>query len=158
MTSTVDALRASPLATELTPEEVQALSILIRVRKLATGETLLPEGARDGVLHVIAAGRINVAKSGPQGVTVLHTLGPGDLVGELSFMDDVPRYAALIADGPTEVLCLNRGDFESFVDKEPRAAYKVMRAIMRVAHTIQRRLSLQMRDLENYVYRTGAKY
>jgi CRP-like cAMP-binding protein len=158
MTKPVDALRASPLASELTPAEVEALSALIRVRSLATGETLLPEGARDGVLHVIAAGRISIIKAGPEGVTVLHTLGPGDLVGELSFMDDVPRYAALVADGPTEVLCLNRADFESLVDKQPRAAYKVMRAIMRVAHEIQRRLSLQMRDLEKYVYRTGAKY
>jgi hypothetical protein len=33
-----------------------------------------------------------------------------------------------------------------------------MRAIMRVAHKVQRRLGLQMRDLENYLYRTGAKY
>ena len=158
MTSPADALRASPLATELTPAEAEALSTLIRVRTLAPGETLLPEGARDGVLHVIAAGRISVVKSGPERLTVLHTLGPGDLVGELSFMDDVPRYAALVADGPTEVLCLSRTDFESLVDKQPRAAYKVMRAIMRVTHQIQRRLSLQMRDLENYVYRTGAKY
>jgi len=32
-----------------------------------------------------------------------------------------------------------------------------MRAIMRVAHRVQRRLGLQLRDMEHYVYRTGAK-
>jgi hypothetical protein len=36
--------------------------------------------------------------------------------------------------------------------------YKTMRAIMRAAHRVQRRLSLQAQDLEDYVYRTGARY
>ncbi len=92
-----------------------------------------------------------------RGRTLLYRLEPGDLVGELSFMDDEPRYAALIASGPTEVLVLARGDFETLVEPSPQLVYKVMRAIMRVAHKVQRRLSLQLQDLEHYIYRTGAK-
>ncbi len=158
MTNAIDDLRASPLATELTPAETQVLAELVRLRELTDGEVLLPEGARDGNLHVVVRGRIDVCKDGPHGRTLLHTLEPGDLVGELSFMDDAPRYASLVASGPTEVLALARRDFETLVDREPRVVYKVMRAIMRVAHKVQRRLSQQMRDLENYLYRTGGKY
>jgi len=72
-------------------------------------------------------------------------------------MDDVPRYAALVASGATEVLSLERADLETLIEREPRVVYKVTRAIMRVAHRVQRRLSLQMRDLENYLYLTGGK-
>ncbi len=158
MTTTIDALRASPLAAELTPAETQVLAALVRVRALKDAEVLLPEGARDGHLHVVVSGRIHVMKEGPHGRTLLHTVEPGDLVGELSFMDDEPRYAALVASGVCEVLVLDRRDFETLVETEPRVVYKVMRAVMRVAHKVQRRLSLQMRDLENYLYRTGAKY
>jgi CRP/FNR family transcriptional regulator, cyclic AMP receptor protein len=158
MTAAIDALRSSPLATELTPAETQVLGDLVRLRDLKDGEVLLPEGARDGHLHVVVSGRIDVFKDGAHGRTLLHTVEPGDLVGELSFMDDEPRYATLVASGPTEVLVLDRRDFETLVDREPRVVYKVMRAVMRVAHKVQRRLSLQMRDLENYLYRTGAKY
>jgi CRP-like cAMP-binding protein len=157
MTNVIDALRSSPLATELTPAETQVLSALVRLRSLADGDVLLAEGARDGHLHVVVRGRIDVVKDGPHGRMLLHTIEPGDLVGELSFMDDEPRYAALVASGATEVLVLDRRDFESLVDREPRVVYKVMRAIMRVAHKVQRRLALQMRDLENYLYRTGGK-
>jgi hypothetical protein len=32
-----------------------------------------------------------------------------------------------------------------------------MRAIMRAAHKVKRRLSLQLQDLEHYIYRTGDK-
>jgi CRP-like cAMP-binding protein len=158
MTTVSEALRSSPLATELTPAEVQVLCDLVLLRALADGEVLLPEGASDSHLHVVVSGRIDAVREGPHGRNILHTLEPGDLVGELSFMDDAPRYAALVASGPTEVLVLARRDFETLVEREPRLVYKVMRAIMRVAHRVQRRLSAQMRDLENYVYRTGARY
>jgi CRP/FNR family cyclic AMP-dependent transcriptional regulator len=158
MTTPIDALRSSPLGAELTPSESGVLAEFVRVKTLADGEVLLPEGARDALLHVVVNGRIHVVKDSGHGRTVLHTLEPGDLVGELSFMDDVPRYAALLASGPTEVLCLERSDIETLVDREPRVVYKVMRAIMRAAHRVQRRLSYQMRELENYVYRTGPKY
>jgi len=157
MTTVIEALRSSPLVVELTPAETQVLGELVKLRNLLDGEVLLPEGARDGHLHVVVRGRIAVVKDGVHGRMLLHTVEPGDLVGELSFMDDEPRYASLVASGPTAVLVLDRRDFETLVEREPRVVYKVMRAIMRVAHKVQRRLSLQMRDLENYLYRTGAK-
>ena len=157
MTTAIDALRSSPLGAELTPSESGVLAELVRVKTLADGEVLLPEGARDALLHVVVRGRIHVVKDSAHGHTLLHTLEPGDLVGELSFMDDVPRYAALVASGATEVLSLERADLETLIEREPRVVYKVMRAIMRVAHRVQRRLSLQMRDLENYLYLTGGK-
>ncbi len=158
MTTALNALRASPLATELTPSEIAVLGKLIRLKTLADREVLLAEGAREATLHVVVSGRVQVVKEHGDDRALLHTLEPGDLVGELSFMDDVPRYASLVASGPTEVLCLARADLETLIELEPRVVYKVMRAVMRVAHGVQRRLSLQMRDLENYLYRPGAKY
>jgi hypothetical protein len=76
MTSAIDALRSSPLATELTPAEANVLGTLVVLRALKDGEVLLPEGARDGLLHVVVSGRINVSKDGPDGRTLLHTVEP----------------------------------------------------------------------------------
>jgi CRP/FNR family transcriptional regulator, cyclic AMP receptor protein len=157
VTTTIDAVRNSPLASELTPAELPALAGVMTIRDLKDGEVLLPEGARDSHLHIVVAGHIEVMHVSERGRTLLYRLEPGDLVGELSFMDDEPRYAALIASGPTEVLVLARSDFETLVEPSPQLVYKVMRAIMRVAHKVQRRLSLQLQDLEHYIYRTGAK-
>ena len=158
MDTAVSALRNSPLGAELTPSEGEVLGRLVSLKHLKDGEVLLAEGARDALLHVVVSGRICVVKKGERGPLLMHRLEPGDLVGELSFMDYAPRYAALVAAGPTEVLCLRRSDFETLVDQEPRVVYKAMRAIMRVAHRVQRRLALQAQDLENYVYRSGAMY
>lgn len=158
MTSLTDTVLASPLGVELAPDEAAELAKLVTVRDLADGEILLPEGARDSHLHVVVSGRIAVARKGEDGWNRLYSLEPGDLVGELSFMDDEPRYATLLASGPTRVMVLERADLERLLDTHPRAVYHVMRAIMRVAHKVQRRLSAQMMDLQNYLYRTGAKY
>ncbi|MCZ8130838.1 MAG: cyclic nucleotide-binding domain-containing protein [Steroidobacteraceae bacterium] len=155
-----DVVLASPLGKELARPEAEALAAIVRVRDLADGEVLLPEGARDSHLHVILDGRVNVARRVESGAgwNVLYSLSRGDLVGELSFMDDEPRYASLVASGPTRVLMLGRADFEQLLASQPLVVYKVMRAIMRVAHDVQRRLSRQMLELQNYLYRPGAKY
>ncbi|MGD0491215.1 MAG: cyclic nucleotide-binding domain-containing protein [Steroidobacteraceae bacterium] len=159
MTTAIDAVRNSPLASELSPSEVQVLAGVLTIRELKDGEVLLPEGSRDSNLHVIVSGQIEVVQiSEDQGRRLLYRLEPGDLVGELSFMDDEPRFAALIASGRTEVLVLARGDFETLIEPSPQVVYKVMRAIMRVARRVQRRLSVQVREMENYIYRTGAKF
>lgn len=159
MTTAVDAVRNSPLASELSPAEIQVLAGVLTIRALKDGEVLLPEGSRASNLHVVVTGHIEVVQmSDKQGRRLLYRLEPGDLVGELSFMDDEPRYAALIASGPTEVLVLARSDFETLIERSPRVVYKVMRAIMLVAHRVQRRLSLQLREMEHYIYQTGAKF
>lgn len=157
MITQIDALRSSPLAAELAPSECAVLAQLVHLQALADGEVLLPEGARAPLVHVVVEGSVQVVKDSVHGRTLLHTLRPGDLIGELSFMDDEPRYATLIASGPSKVLCLSRVDFETLIETEPRVVYKVMRAIMRVAHRVQRSVSRELLDLQNYVYRTGAK-
>jgi len=159
MTTAAEAVRKGPLSAELTPSETQMLASLVIIRELKDGEVLLPQGARDSHLQVVVQGRIEVTHTSEHGHTVLYTLEPGDLVGELSFMDDEPRYAALVTSSGTEVLVLARGDFETLIERSPQIVYKVMRAtIMRIAHRSQRRLSLQLREMENYLYRTGAKF
>ncbi len=158
MTTAIDAVRKSPLANELSPSEIQVLAGVLTIRELKDGEVLVPEGSRDSHLHVVVAGHVEVVHTSDDGRRLLYRLEPGDLIGELSFMDDEPRYAALIASGPTEVLVLARSDFETLIERSPQVVYKVMRAIMRVAHRVQRRLGLQLREMEHYIYRTGAKF
>jgi CRP-like cAMP-binding protein len=157
--SNADILRNSPLGRELTDAEIDALAKLIVVRDLKDGEVLLPEGVSDSNMHVVVSGGIAVAKQGEGGKwNALHLLTPGDFVGELSFMDNAPHFAALVASGPTRVFSLSRDKFETLIDTHPRAVYKAMRTIMRVVHGIQRRLSMQMVEMQNYFFKTHGRY
>jgi CRP-like cAMP-binding protein len=155
----LEALRNSPLAKELADDECEVLAKLISFHELKDGEILVREGESDSNLYVVVDGTIAVAKQDAQdNWTTLHTLGKGDLVGELSFMDDEPRYACLRAQGPTQVFSLNRGKFETLLKTKPKIVYKTMRAIMRVVHGLQRRMSMHLVELQNYIYKTHGKY
>jgi CRP-like cAMP-binding protein len=155
----LEILRTSPLARELTDKECEVLAGLITVHDLKDGEVLLREGQSDSNLYVVVSGAIAAVSPDQEGtLRSLHELTRGDLVGELSFMDNAPRTHSLVAKGPTRVFSLNREKFETLIPLHALLVYKVMRAIMRVAHAVQRRMSLNLAELQNYIYKIHGKY
>jgi len=153
------ALRESRLAAELTEEQARTLARQFVFRDLAPGDVLVPQGASDNHLYVVVKGALSVTRSaGPGETLVLFTLGARDLVGELSFIDATPHFAALVAAAPTRVLALEREKLESLLRSDPEIVYRVMRAIVRTVHEIQRRLSMQTVELTNYIRKEHGRY
>jgi CRP/FNR family cyclic AMP-dependent transcriptional regulator len=153
------ALRQSRLAAELSEEQCNALCDFVALRDLADGEVLVEEGTADNHLYAIVSGLLCVVKNAgtPEEVT-FFTIGAGDFADELSFMDGTKHYASLVARGDTRVLGLEREKLESLLTARPDIVYKVMRAIVRAVHQIQRRLSMQSVELTNYIYKQHGKY
>ena len=153
------ALQQSHLSRELSPEQVATLAAHLVFRDLKSDEVLVREGSSDDHLYVIVSGVLGVIKNSgtPEAVT-LFALNVGDLVGELSFIDQTPHYASLVAVGPTRVFELDREDLEALLLQHPQLVYRVMRAIIRTVHQIQRRLSMQSVELTNYIYKQHGKY
>jgi CRP/FNR family transcriptional regulator, cyclic AMP receptor protein len=155
----VEALRRSRLGTELSEEQTHTLAESLSFRDLKPGEVLVPEGTSDNHLYVIVSGALGVVRRGGSADAVtLLTLTNGDLVGELSFIDETPHYASLVSIGPTRVFSLERQKLESLLLTRPEIVYRVMRAIVRTVHEIQRRISMQSAELTNYIYKQHGKY
>ena len=155
----VEGLGKSRIATELTPAQCQTLAATMLARKLAQGEVLVREGDSDDHLYVVVAGSLGVVKAvGTDNEVTINVIRPGDVAGELSFLDGATRFASLVAMGDTQVLSLSRGDLEALLDRDPHLVYRIMRAIVRVVHDIQRRLSMQTAELTNYLYKTHGRY
>lgn len=154
-----DALKGSRLGPELTDEQLRTLASHITFRSLADGDVLVAEGASDNHLYVLVQGTLAaVRNAGKPDAVTLFALNPGDLVGELSFIDATPHYAALVAEGPSLVFGLEREKLESLLDAHPQVVYRVMRAIVRTTHQIQRRLSMQSVELTNYITKQHGRY
>jgi CRP/FNR family cyclic AMP-dependent transcriptional regulator len=155
----VESLAGSKLATELSPAQCEALAATMTVRNLAQGDVLVREGDSDDHLYVVVSGTLGVVKAaGTDSELTLNTMRPGDVLGELSFLDGATRFASLLALSDARVLGLSRGDLEALLDRDPHLVYRVMRAIVRVVHDIQRRLSMQTVELTNYLYKTHGRY
>ena len=157
--SLVAALQHSRLGAELSAEQAKALAEHLRFRDLAPDEVLVAQGTSDNHLYVIVRGALAVVRNAgtPERVTLL-TLTAGDLVGELSFIDETPHYASLIAASPTRVFGLERERLESLLVTHPDIVYRVMRAIVRTVHEIQRRISMHSTELMNYIYKQHGRY
>ena len=157
--NTYDALRASKLSSELDDAQCRILAQLLQLRDLADGEVLVTEGHTDSHLYLLVSGGVVVARgAGTPEEVVLFTMGPGDTIGELSFLDDNVHYASVVSRGASRVLCLARAQLESLLDSQPHIVYRVMRAIVRRVHQIQHRLSAQAAELTNYITKQHGRY
>jgi CRP-like cAMP-binding protein len=155
----LEGLKGSKLAVELDEDQCRTLAGVMTLRDLKPGEVLVSEGSTDDHLYVVANGALGIVKAaGTDNELTLSTARPGSLVGELSFLDGATRYASLVALSDSRVLGLSRDDLESLLGKDPQVVYHVMRAIVRVVHEIQRRLSMQTAELTNYLYKTHGRY
>ena len=155
----LEALARTKLADELDDGERTVLSAVLTQRDLEEGEVLVHEGASDSHLYLVVRGSLAVIKhaGSPHEVT-FNTLAPGDLAGEMAFLDGLERYASLVAHGHARVIGLEREKLESLLSSHPEIVYKVMRAIIRVVHQAQRRLAMQQAELTNYIYKQHGRY
>lgn len=153
------ALRQSKLAAELSEEQCRVLSNLIALRDLKDGEILVAEGQSDNHLYAIVKGALCVVKNaGTADEVTLVTMSAGDFADELGFMDGAKHYASLMARGDTRVLGIEREKLESLLPTHPDIVYKVMRAIIRAVHQIQKQLSMQSAELSSYIYKMHGRY
>ena len=131
------------------------------VQTLLTGRTNLRAVIADNETLYWAEGnqvmRMPLQGGTPEAV-MLNTLTAGDFAGELGFIDGTERYACLVALGEVRVLGLERARLESLLPEHPEIVYRVMRAIIRTVHQIQRRLHMQSVELSNYIYKQHGRY
>ncbi|MCX4242730.1 cyclic nucleotide-binding domain-containing protein [Paraliomyxa miuraensis] len=97
-----------------------------RVVALAAGDVLLREGENSGYMYLLQQGRLEVLRAAHDGTQVeLGTIGPGELVGEISLLDGTPHTATVRAHTPCVLLALGRNVLDEF-DPEHSTPLEVM--------------------------------
>jgi len=152
-------LANSILTEELTEEEYLVLCKAITTRALSDGEVLMEEGKVDHKLHGVIKGGLEAGKiaNGGDWISFQH-LRQGEMAGELGFIDGLPHSATLRSVGETEVFTLERDKLESLLDEHPSLVYRVMRSIIRVVHSILRRMNIQYVEMNNYITHAHGRY
>ncbi len=152
-------LEKSRLSDELNAEALEVLSQSVSTRDLQAEEFLMEAGHLDDSLHILVTGKLEVIAPslGSEPVT-LAVLTPGDLAGEMSFVDGAPHAVGLRALTPCEVISISRGDLEALLDTHPKVVYQVMRTIVRAAHHIVRKMNMQHVEMTRYFYKSSGRY
>ncbi|MAO54428.1 MAG: hypothetical protein CMM61_01855 [Rhodospirillaceae bacterium] len=105
----------------LTEDERAALMRVAIGTAFEGGETVINQGDTVANLMVVSKGMLRVTHvfEGGHLSEFVGPLGPGDVVGEMSFVDGKGASATLIADGETEVLTIPRDAIDSLATKDP---------------------------------------
>jgi signal transduction histidine kinase len=89
---------------------------------LKPGEWLMREGDPGGSLYIIAEGEFEVTqKSGGQEM-VLAVRGQGEVIGEMSLLDNAPRSASVRALKPTRAIMISHDDVAKLLASSPSAS------------------------------------
>lgn len=87
-----------PLFRYFADEEREEIEKLATVIELEEGQTLIREGERDTRLYTVEQGVLEIVAPGER---VVAAVGPGEVIGEVSFIDDSPRLASVRAAAPS---------------------------------------------------------
>ncbi|HEX9058322.1 MAG TPA: cyclic nucleotide-binding domain-containing protein [Ktedonobacterales bacterium] len=121
-----------PLFIDLSKREIHRLAVTCRERDYAAGDVLVRQGEPGVGLFVIVSGRVQITQHHADAVSAaIATSGPGDVFGEMSLLDDLPRSATVTALEPTRVLLLPVFDFRAALQEEPDIGIRLLAVLSR---------------------------
>ncbi len=103
----LELLRKVSLLSLLPEPTLESLARALKRVEVAAGDVLIREGDAGDVFYVVETGSVEVTKEGRH---VAH-LGPGDYVGEIALLRDVPRTATVTATSASVLQALDREHF-----------------------------------------------
>jgi CRP-like cAMP-binding protein len=95
------------------------------------GEVIMEEGSEGSLAYIITSGSAEVYKTARGKKIVLETLGPGNIVGEISLITGEPRRATVVALEDTMVTVLDRETFESAILQDQDTIIQLLQQVFR---------------------------
>jgi MFS family permease len=113
----IDLVRNCDFLAPLGPPAISQLALNLRPVRVEPGEILIRRGEPGDRFYLIADGQLEVTRDGE----VLAVRGPGEHVGEVALVLDIPRTATVTAVEPTLLYRLGRDVFIAALTGHPAA-------------------------------------
>lgn len=124
---------------DLTDDQRDRLLELAEEKTLPSGNVIIQQHEAHDFLGIVATGNARVLQESYDHTNVEFTgpLGPGDVFGEMSFIDRQPSSATLVSDGDMVYLSLKRDAVDALIAYDPEMGMQFYHSILK---TICRRL------------------
>jgi CRP-like cAMP-binding protein len=129
-------LRRLPIFAELDGLQIQEVAAQLDEEHLAAGTVLIRQGEVGETFYLIEKGRVQVFVTEDGQERLVTERGPGEYVGEIALLLEVPRTASVRTVTATELLTLSRQDFDRLVQRE-----------LHVSEALERETSRRLSDL-----------
>ena len=121
----VELLRNVPLFSECSTRDLRRIAGLVDEIDVPDRGVLIRQGEPGRECFVIAEGKAKATVRGSGSAS----LGPGDVVGEMSLLDQAPRAATVTAWTDMHLLVLTSRNFSALIDEFPPVARRIMVAL-----------------------------
>ena len=125
-----DVLSETPLFEALSEQDAAALRAGIIDVHLDRGERLFSEGDAGDKLYIILTGKIKLTRAAPDGrENLLSVHGPGEMFGELSLFDPIPRTSSATAVTSARLAGIAHDDLRTWLSTRPEVAMHLLQAL-----------------------------
>lgn len=112
-------VRTSPLFARLSPAQARALTARFQIAEAKDGAALVEQGRAGRGLMIILTGTAEVSRRVDDLIVPIATLGPGDILGEMSLLSREPAAATVRARGRFIALELRADHFDVLMREQP---------------------------------------
>ena len=113
-----------PLFRYFTEEERERIEKIGELKTIAADGYLIRASEIDSTLFTIEDGHLDIVVMRDDQPTVVATVGPGDVLGEVSFIDDSPRSVSVKAGEETTVRSWDKRTLSEALAFEPQLLAK----------------------------------
>ena len=151
--SRVDLLRSISLFSGLSDAELEVLAGRLGKRTFGKGVIIFHKDSPGDTTYIIESGKVRIFVLSEAGQEIsVRVFGIGEVFGELSMLDGLPRSAGAMTMEETHVLTLQREDFQELLDAYPHMAKGIVATLTaRVRYTTQYAENLTFLDVEGRV-------
>src|SRR5918998_6300327 len=126
---TVDELRRVALFADLATEDLEQLCQMARTDSVDPGELVFEEGSPGDALYIILDGELEVTKRQDGQAVVLAVRRAGELVGEMSLLEQAPRSASVRALRESRLLVISQAAFQTLLSCSASAHLTILRTV-----------------------------
>ena len=113
-----------PLFRYFTEKERERIERIGEVKTVAEGRYLIRAGDLDSRVFAVEDGHLDIVATRDGDETIVATVGPGDVLGEVSFIDDSPRTVSVRAGETATVRAWNKKTLSEALAFEPELLAK----------------------------------
>ena len=117
---------------EMTDDELETLSKWVLVRPYKRDATLFVEGLPGEDLYIVIDGGVNITKKANGSDVQLASIGPGEIVGEMSLIDSRPRSATGKTNADSTLAIITKKYFGEMLKSDPKIASKILMALVKI--------------------------
>lgn len=145
------ALADTDLCLDMDAEEVASLARVLQSCTLAASSYLFEAGEYGSEIYLVMHGEVEIRlRTGRRHYKRLAIYGPGTLFGEVAFLDPGARSADCVAVAQSELMKLQRADFDRLKQSHTDAAISVLVAIGKAQGRALRRNTEEIQNLAQW--------